>query len=238
MDEAVMADVRQIPTNIDEKALLRKIDFRVIPVLFIIYVAAFLDRVNIANALTLGLPADLHLNPKTNQANVALTIFFVPYILFEIPSNLLMRYFKPHVWCFYLISFWYKREEAQRRFTIYWCSVLVASMFGGLLASAIANMDGVRGKRSWRWIFILEGIATIVIGFAAFFLIADFPADAKWLTEEEREWVITRTRSDERSKQSIDSRAVLHFFSDIKNILAGIMYFCRCRDCTLEFQKS
>ncbi|KAL8804913.1 MAG: hypothetical protein Q9223_005537 [Gallowayella weberi] len=249
MDEAVMEDVRQIPTNINEKALLRKIDFRVIPVLFVIYVAAFLDRVNIANALTLGLPADLHLNAKTNQANVALTIFFVPYILFEIPSNLLMRYFKPHVWfknysgllatrfflglaeaavfpgSFYLISFWYKREEAQRRFTIYWCSVLVASMFGGLLASAIANMDGVRGMRSWRWIFILEGIATIVIGFAAYFLIADFPADAKWLTEEEREWVIMRTRSEERSKQSIDSKAVLHFFSDIKNILAGIMYF-------------
>ncbi|KAL8678397.1 MAG: hypothetical protein Q9186_005239 [Xanthomendoza sp. 1 TL-2023] len=262
-----MADGRQIPTIINEKALLRKIDFRVVPVLFVIYVAAFLDRVNIANALTLGLPGDLHLNAKSNQANVALTIFFVPYILFEIPSNLLMRYFKPHIWSvsgcilafgivmlcqgfvknyggllatrfllglaesaifpgsFYLISFWYKREEAQRRFTIYWCSVLVATMFGGLLASAIANMDGVRGMRSWRWIFILEGIGTIVIAFAAYFLVADFPIDAKWLTEEEREWVIMRSRSEERSKQSIDSKAVLHFFADIKNILAGIMYF-------------
>ncbi|KAI4232871.1 MAG: hypothetical protein L6R40_007275 [Gallowayella cf. fulva] len=86
-------------STINEKALLRKIDIRVIPVLFIIYVAAFLDRVNIANALTLGLPKELHLNAKTNQANIALTIFFVPYILFEIPSNLFLRYLKPHVWC-------------------------------------------------------------------------------------------------------------------------------------------
>ena len=86
----------ECPPNIDEKALLRKIDIRVIPILFLVYLAAFLDRVNIANALTLGLPKDLHL--KGNQPNVALTIFFVPYVLFEIPSNVLLKKFKPHVW--------------------------------------------------------------------------------------------------------------------------------------------
>lgn len=64
--------------------------------LFLVYLAAFLDRVNIANALTLGLPKDLHL--KGNQSNVALTIFFVPYVLFEIPSNIFLKKFKPHVW--------------------------------------------------------------------------------------------------------------------------------------------
>ena len=51
--------------------------------LFVLYFAAFLDRVNIANALTLRLPQDLHL--KGNEPNVALTIFFVPYVLFEFP---------------------------------------------------------------------------------------------------------------------------------------------------------
>lgn len=84
------------PPGINEKALLRKIDLRVVPILFLVYLAAFLDRVNIANALTLGLPKDLHL--KGNQSNIALTIFFVPYVLFEIPSNILLKKFKPHVW--------------------------------------------------------------------------------------------------------------------------------------------
>lgn len=87
----------ECPPSINERALIRKIDFRVIPVLFLLYVAAFLDRVNISNALTLGLQKDLKL--KGNQANIALTIFFVPYVLFEVPSNVLMRRFKPHVWC-------------------------------------------------------------------------------------------------------------------------------------------
>lgn len=87
--------VEAAPT-IDEKTLLRKIDIRVIPILFLLYLAAFLDRVNIGNALTLHMPQDLHL--KGNESNIALTIFFVPYVLFEIPSNILLKKLKPHIW--------------------------------------------------------------------------------------------------------------------------------------------
>ena len=60
--------------------------------------------VNISNALTLNLPKDLHL--KGDQENIALTIFFVPYILFEVPSNVLMRRLKPHIWCKSISVFW------------------------------------------------------------------------------------------------------------------------------------
>lgn len=95
---------------------------------------------------------------------------------------------------FYLISFWYKREEAQPRFTIYWYSVLTANAFGGLLASAIAKMDGIRGYSSWRWIFILEGIATILVGVSSYFLVSDFSEDVNWLNEEERRFVDCESR--------------------------------------------
>ena len=57
---------------------------------------------NISNALTLGLPAELRLTG--NQPNIALTVFFVPYIIFEIPSNILLKKFKPHVWRMFLLS--------------------------------------------------------------------------------------------------------------------------------------
>jgi hypothetical protein len=113
-DDSSSSPALQMST-IDEKALVRKIDRRLLPMLFIIYVAAFLDRyvsraavmvlaltivphrVNISNALTMSLPKDLKL--VGNQRNVALCIFFVPYILFEIPSNIFMKRFKPHIWC-------------------------------------------------------------------------------------------------------------------------------------------
>ncbi|KAF2463074.1 MFS general substrate transporter [Lindgomyces ingoldianus] len=250
--------------GIDEAALVRKIDLRLLPVLFIVYLAAFLDRVNISNALTMGLPKDLHLTK--DQPNIALTMFFIPYVLFEIPSNIAMKKLTPHVWLsactcvfgiamlgqgfvknfsgilgtrfilglaeagifpgsFYLISFWYKREESQKRFTFFWCSVLIAGAFGGLLASAIANMNGVAGYKNWRWIFILEGIATIVIGVCSFFFITDFPDQAKWLTEEEREFVRHRTGHDKTPHRPIDMKDIGWFFTDLKRILGAFMYW-------------
>lgn len=126
---------------------------------------------------------------------------------------------------FYLISSWYKREEAQRRFTVYWCSVLVATMFGGLLASAIANMDGIRGYRSWRWVFILEGVLTIVLSAISYFWVSGFPENVRWLDKEEKEFVIARSRIDSVGAQDVSATDILRFFTDLKNILAGVIYF-------------
>ncbi len=144
---------------------MRKIDFRVIPFLCILYLLAFLDRVNIANARSFGLVKDLNLGNL--EFNTALTIFFVPYVVFEIPSNILLKKLRPNVWlsgcmflfgvvsicqglvqnysgllatrfflgicetgmfpgCFYLIGMWYKRSEAQRRYSFFFSSTTLA----------------------------------------------------------------------------------------------------------------
>src|SRR5437762_13638142 len=63
---------------------------------------------------------------------------------------------------FYLIGMWYKRHEAQKRYSFFFASTTLAGAFGGLLAAAIGKMDGVRGYLGWRWIFILEGCLTAV----------------------------------------------------------------------------
>ena len=93
----------EAPPTVAERRLLAKIDLRVIPVLSIMYLLAFLDRTNIANAAVFGLQKDLGL--KSNEYNTALTIFFVPYVLFEIPSNIILKRLKPHVWCMMSHSF-------------------------------------------------------------------------------------------------------------------------------------
>lgn len=123
-----------------------------------------------------------------------------------------------------MISFWYKREESQKRFTVYWCSVLTASAFGGLLASAIAKMNGVGGLHNWRWVFILEGIVTIVIGFGAFFLVADFPEHASWLSDEERQFVVARAGARLQT-QPVNVRDVMWFFTDPKRVIGAVIYF-------------
>lgn len=78
------------------KKLVRKIDWQLIPILFFLLMAAFLDRINIGNARLLGLEEDL--NMKNNDFNIALFIFFIPYILCEVPANICLKKLKPSVW--------------------------------------------------------------------------------------------------------------------------------------------
>ena len=89
---------------------------------------------------------------------------------------------------------WYCRHEIQFRQALFFSAASVAGAFSGLLAYAISKMDGVAGLSGWRWIFILEGIATVIISAAAFFLLHDFPETAKFLTEEERAFIVFRIK--------------------------------------------
>lgn len=83
--------------DIDERRLMWKIDLHLVPPLCILYLLAFLDRVNIANAKLYNLTTDLGL--VGNQYNIALVVFFVPYVIFEIPANMLLKRFRPSIWC-------------------------------------------------------------------------------------------------------------------------------------------
>ena len=84
------------PVYVNERRLMWKIDFHLVPPLCVLYLLAFLDRVNIANARLYNLEQDLEL--VGNQYNIALVMFFVPYVLLEIPANLLLKKFRPSIW--------------------------------------------------------------------------------------------------------------------------------------------
>ncbi|KIM90410.1 hypothetical protein PILCRDRAFT_812146 [Piloderma croceum F 1598] len=98
----------------------------------------------------------------------------------------------------YYLSCWYKRSEFGIRAAIFFSAATVSGAFGGLLAAAISNMEGIGGKPAWAWIFIIEGLATVLAGAASFWIIQDFPDTAKFLTEEERTFVIRRLQSDDQ----------------------------------------
>lgn len=130
--------------------------------------------------------------------------------------------------CFYLISMWYQRREAQKRFSFFFIGASVAGAFGGLLASAIGLLNGVSGYPAWRWIFILEGLLTCVLSVVSFFTISDFPEDAKWLSETERSIVLSRLVNDQGNsgkEQRFHPRDVLLIFRDWKVFLSAPLYF-------------
>ena len=84
------------PADVDEKKLMRKVDYRLIPWLSVLYLLSFLDRSAVGNARLYGLEKELKIT--SNQYNIALTIFFFPYALFEVPSNILLKRLRPSIW--------------------------------------------------------------------------------------------------------------------------------------------
>ncbi|SCU83596.1 LADA_0C12398g1_1 [Lachancea dasiensis] len=211
--------------GIREKRLQWKIDLCVVPALILLYFAAFLDRINISNAKLYGMEDDLGL--QGNQFNIALTVFFVPYVVFELLANYLAKLFRPH-WCFsisifvfgcatigcgfvksfgglvtariflgiaeaatfglifYILSSYYTPRQAQRRFSFFFSSTTLAGAAGGSIAYQIYNGIGNKYLANWRWIFIIEGAATVVIAFLLFFITPDFPETARFLKDNER----------------------------------------------------
>lgn len=136
------------------------------------------------------------LNISGNDYNLALFTFFITYILFEIPSNIIIKKVNPSTWlssimglwglctigqglvrnleglialrvlvgvfeagffpgALYLIAVWYKRYELQWRVNVFFSGAILAGASSGLLAYAIAKMDGLGGHQGWSWIFIL-----------------------------------------------------------------------------------
>ncbi|CAM1506073.1 Fc.00g057140.m01.CDS01 [Cosmosporella sp. VM-42] len=79
-----------------KKKVLRKVDLRLVPMLVLLYLMAYLDKTNIGNAKIEGLTADLHM--KGIQYNVVVAIFFIPFVLCEVPSNMILHKFKRPSW--------------------------------------------------------------------------------------------------------------------------------------------
>ncbi|KAL4912985.1 major facilitator superfamily domain-containing protein [Aspergillus aurantiobrunneus] len=253
---------------INERKLMTKIDLHLLPCLCVMYMITFLDRVNIGNAAALGMREDLNIVTGLKY-NAALMIFFIPYILFEIPSNILLRKLKPHVWlsfcvfcfglilifqglvetwsalvvtrwflgtfetgmlpgCVYLLGMWYKRCEAQKRYTFFASSTILAGAFGGLLASAIGKMEGIRGYSGWRWVFILEGMGTCLMAAVVFYVLPDFPEDCKWLDERELEFLCDKMAGEAgklTGNVRMGWRDILGVFRDWKIFVAACMFF-------------
>ncbi|ORY02237.1 MFS general substrate transporter [Basidiobolus meristosporus CBS 931.73] len=218
-----------------ERKLRRKFDLRIIPFVSLLYLCAFIDRTNIGNARLDNIEEDLNIDGS--QYSWALSIFFFGYVIFEVPSNLMLKKWKASRWIarimvtwggvtiamagvksyagllatrfflgvaeaglfpgivFYL-TFWYTRDEQCTRVALFFASASLAGAFGGVLAFFISQISGTGGLRGWQWIFILEGIPTVIIGIVVWFYLPDDPESSSWLSESEKELAESRLRYD------------------------------------------
>ncbi|KAF9124957.1 hypothetical protein BGW39_007765 [Mortierella sp. 14UC] len=196
--------------------LRRKIDWHLLPLLSLMYLFSFLDRVNIGNAKVAGLEKDLRLTPS--EYSWALSIFFIGYIIAEVPSQMLLKKVGPRKWIsgcmfvwgtltmllaasktaasLYATRFFLGIFEAALRNGLFFSTATMAGAFGGVLAYGIAQMDGVRGLHGWQWIFILEGLPTVLLCFVTIVYLPDYPQTAHFLSQDERDLAVKRLLVD------------------------------------------
>ena len=111
----------------------------------------------------------------------------------------------------------YRKHECGFRMALFFSAATAAGAFGGLLARGILEMDGVGNYAGWRWLFILEGLLTLIVAFAAYFIINDYPRTATFLTEPERVEVEARLKLDRASlSDEFDMKYVWAAFKDWK----------------------
>ncbi|CAG9272662.1 Putative metabolite transport protein NicT [Burkholderia cepacia] len=213
------------PDSPAHQALYRKLNWRLLPFLLLCYTFAYLDRVNIGFA-KLSMQGDLGISDAVYGLGAG--IFFLGYVLFEIPSNLLlprigarktisrimvlwgltsagmmfvhdettfygMRFllgvfeagFAPGM-IFYL-TYWY----GQRRMAGVMAVVMLAGPIGGAFGSPLSawlmtGLSGAHGLAGWQWMFIVEGLPCVLLGALALKVLSDRPADAAWLTDDEK----------------------------------------------------
>jgi len=220
-----------------EGATLRRVTRRLIPFMFVLYIANYLDRVNVSFAA-------LHMNRDLGFSGAAYGLgagmFFLGYCLFQVPSNLVLARVGARRWIgslmivwgtiasammlvrgvasFYTLrallgvveagffpgmilylTYWFPAVERARAVASFMTAIPVSGVVGGPLSGALLGLNGVAGLAGWQWLFLLEGLPSVLLGAAALWYLTDRPADARWLPAEGRAWLVERLRRDQSS---------------------------------------
>lgn len=219
---------------VDARALYRKISWRLIPYMFLLYIVNYLDRVNVGFA-AIDIQRDLHFSNTVYGMGAG--IYFLGSALFDLPSNLILTRVGARVWMarimiswgvistclmfmrsaesFYVLRFllgvseagffpgmiiyltyWFPTRERARAVSRFMIATSLAGVVGGPLSSAVLRMDGWHGLAGWQWLFLTEGVPTILLGVSVLFLLRDRPDDAKWLSAAEKAWLDEELRRD------------------------------------------
>ncbi|KAJ7626338.1 MFS general substrate transporter [Mycena polygramma] len=125
----------------------------------------------------------------------------------------------------FYVTLWYRRDQQARPMAFYFSSATLAGAFGGLLAFCIERMNGLGGLPGWSWIFLLEGLLTVVISLLAFWVAVDYPATATFLTTREREHLTDVLRRDTAGEPShFEMKFVWETLRNPKSWLQAIIY--------------
>ena len=235
----------------ETEAVYQKVTLRLIPFLFLCYVLNYIDRLNVGFA-QLQMRSDLGFSDTVYGIGIGL--FFIGYLLFEVPSNLLLEktgarktllrimvlwglastatMFVSTPLQFYIVrilvgaaeagflpgillylTYWYPAGQRGKITSMFLAALPFAGIIGNPVSGWIMhNMADVHGLRSWQWLFLLEGIPSVIVGVIAYFYLQDGPDKAHWLNAHEKNLIKRNVEADRQlrdNKKQANFRAVL-----------------------------
>ncbi|KAG1182375.1 hypothetical protein G6F36_009235 [Rhizopus arrhizus] len=199
-------------TEEEEKRVLFKIDTRLMSFVLLMTFVMNMDRTNISNAISDNMPEELGFN--ITGVNTA-TLNYGGYLIIRIFIAITEAGFIPS--CLLYFSTWYKASELATRLSWFWGIQSFASAFSGLISFGIFNLEGVAGLYGWKWLFLIDGIITQIVGFIAIFYLPASPAITKGLLRSKNGWFTEReasiavTRIIEEDKYNTEQNFYAHY---------------------------
>ena len=246
-----------------EKRTLRKITWRIVPFIMILYLIAYIDRVNIGFA-ALTMKEDLGFTASILGFGAG--IFFLGYFLFEVPSNVILHKVGARIWIarvmltwgliaggmafvdsstsFYVmrfllgvaeagffpgiilyLSYWFPARHRAGVIAMFMAAAPIAVAIGSPISAALLQMDGIWGFSGWQWMFVIEAIPAVILGFVVFFYMTDKPEKATWLKEDERNWLVKTMQEEDVGKNSNQHHSILRGLINPRVLALALVYF-------------
>lgn len=123
-----------------------------------------------------------------------------------------------------LFTYWFPDHHRARIVSGFTLALPISVALGAPISTAILGMDGVLGIAGWKWIYIIEAVPTVLLGIGVLFYLTDKPAQATWLTAEEKAWLTGRLAAERRAVESVRSFGFLAALFDPKILLLSLNY--------------
>ena len=122
-------------------------------------------------------------------------------------------------------TYWFPAHHHARIVSGFLIGLPIAVAAGAPVSTALLGLDGLLGLHGWQWMYIAEGVPTILIGIVTFFVLTDKPEQAKFLTAEEKAWLSAKLLSERKAKEAVKTFSLLQGMFDPKVLLLSLNYF-------------
>jgi MFS family permease len=127
----------------------------------------------------------------------------------------------------YYMTLWYPAGHRAKPYALFMSFSVMAYILVGPLSTWLMTIsNGILGHPGWRWLFVLEGVPCVVLGFVTLFYLTDYPAKAKWLTTEEKAWLQGTLDTERRAAPPVEHHSLGSFLSDKRLwVMAGVYFW-------------